>query len=63
MNEKQLTAVFDADTKRTHRFLIDDSDGIRGSIYVPKDKAVPNTIVIHLRTKAQKEQEQNVQEK
>jgi hypothetical protein len=53
--QKEIVAMFDADTRRTHRFTIVESEGIKGSIYLPKDKVVPGTLLIHLQTKAEAE--------
>jgi hypothetical protein len=55
--EKELKATFDADTKRCHRFLIDDGQEVKGSLYLPKDGAVPDVLVIRLQTQADKEKE------
>jgi hypothetical protein len=52
--EKELTAVYDQDSKRFHRFLIDKGQGITGTIYIPKDEAVPDNLTIQLRTKGER---------
>lgn len=49
---KEITATFDADTKRYHRFLIDEGQDVMGSLYIAKTGKVPDEIVIRLRTKA-----------
>ena len=56
-NEIQITATFDDDTKRMHRFTIDAGQGITGAIYVPKDSSVPDVVTVRLRTKAEAEAE------
>ena len=58
---KEIVAVFDDDTKRCHRFSIDETQGIKGTIYLPKDKVVPSTLVICLLTKAEAEAEKKGQ--
>lgn len=55
--EIKITATFDDDTKRMHRFIIDDGQPVTGTIYVPKDSAVPDVVVLRLRTKADKDRE------
>lgn len=49
----EVVATFDDDTKRQHRFTIDEGQGITGSIYVPKGSAVPDIVTIRLRTQAE----------
>ena len=57
--EIKINALFDDDTKRMHRFLIETNpQGITGSVYVPKDRTVPDIVTIFLRTKAEKEKEE-----
>lgn len=56
-NEIKVTATFDDDTKRTHRFVIDDGQGVKGNLYFPRDKQVPDVVIIHLRTRADVEKE------
>lgn len=51
--EKELTAVYDKDSKRFHRFLIDGGQGITGTIYVPKGKEIPGRVIIQLKTKGE----------
>jgi hypothetical protein len=49
MEEAKIQAVFDSDTKRTHRFLLRDREGdIKGTIYCPKDSAVPKRILVEM---------------
>jgi len=48
----EITATFDDDTKRMHRFLIDGGQEVTGAIYIPKGKEIPSKILIQLRTKA-----------
>jgi len=51
--EKKVVATYDQDSKRYHRFLIDSGQGITGTIYVPKDKAVPDCLIVTLKTKGE----------
>jgi len=53
--EKDLRATYDRDVKGTHRFIIDDEQGVTGTIYIPKTEPVPDTVTILLRTKAEAE--------
>ena len=45
---KELIATYDSDSKRYHRFLIDEGQEITGTIYIPKDKEVPDRVTISL---------------
>ena len=48
----EVTATYDQDSKRYHRYIIDEGQGIVGNVYVPKDvKAAPKEIVLKLRVK------------
>lgn len=49
--ETQITAIYDQDSKRYHRFLIVEGQGITGTIYIPKDVKVPDSVTIQLKTK------------
>lgn len=51
MSEKQLTATYDQDSKRYHRYIIDEGQGIVGNIYIPKGDDIPKQIIINLRVK------------
>jgi hypothetical protein len=49
-----VTATYDRDSKRYHRYLIDDGQGVTGTVYIPKNKEqIPEEIVIKLREKIQ----------
>ena len=50
--EKELIAIYDKDSRKYHRFLIAENQGVTGSIYVSKATAVPDTIIVTLKTKA-----------
>jgi hypothetical protein len=49
---KDLTARYDQDSKRFHRFAILSEEGITGSIYIPKGQEMPKRIILTLKTKA-----------
>ena len=53
MEEKkvEVTARYDKDSKRYHRYLIEEGQGIVGTIYVSKDSNIPKEVVIKLRPK------------
>ena len=53
MEEKLVvTATYDRDSKRYHRYLIDDGQGITGTVYIPKnDEQIPEEITIKLQEK------------
>lgn len=48
----KIIATYDRDSKRYHRYIIDDGQGIVGNIYIPKDiEKVPKEIIITLQVK------------
>jgi len=47
----KIKAIYDKDTFRCHRYLIEENQGIKGSLYINKDADVPNEIVIELKVK------------
>lgn len=51
--EKKITATYDQDSKRFHRFLIDAGQVVTGAIYLPKNEPVPDTVTIRLKTKGE----------
>lgn len=51
MDTTKINAVYDQDTYRYHRFLIQESEGIKGSLYINKDADVPDEITVKLKTK------------
>ncbi len=53
--ENEITATYDQDSKRYHRFLIDGGQGITGTIYIPRDMKVPDTVSVQLKTKGETE--------
>lgn len=52
MSEK-LSATYDRDSKRFHRYLIDAGQGIVGNLYIPKDRTgdIPKELLIALKVK------------
>lgn len=51
--EKEFTAIYDKDSKRFHRFLIDGGQEITGTIYIPKGKEIPERVIVRLKTKGE----------
>jgi hypothetical protein len=51
-----IKAIYDRDSKSFHRYLI-DSEGIKGSLYIPKGKDIPTEIRVCLRTHGEDEKE------
>jgi len=49
--KRRITAIYERDTKRYHRFLIDEGQGITGSLYIPKSEKVPEIVEIVLQIK------------
>lgn len=50
-DKKEVTATFDQDSKRYHRYIIDEGQGIVGTIYIPKGREIPREVVVNLRVK------------
>ena len=48
---KTITATYDQDSKRYHRYIIDEGQGIVGNIYIPKNSEIPKELTISLRVK------------
>lgn len=48
-----IVAIFDDDSKRFHRFIISEGQGVAGSIYIPKGAEIPDFITVKLQTKAE----------
>ena len=46
---RELTAIYDQESKGYRRFKIDEGQGIRGMLYFPKDEPVPRMVSILLR--------------
>jgi hypothetical protein len=53
--DNQVMATYESDSKRFHRFQIDEGQGISGTVYIPKGKEIPAKLTIFLKTKAEKE--------
>lgn len=54
--EIQITATFDKDSRRYHRFLVDEGQEVKGAIYIAKDATIPEKVTISLKTAADKDQ-------
>ena len=55
VKQQKVTATYDADSKRYHRFLIDVGQTVVGNIYIPRSQDVPDQVLVTLRTKAQEQ--------
>lgn len=52
MAETKITAIYDKDTFRTHRYLIQANEyGITGTVYVSKEVDVPKELIITMQVK------------
>lgn len=52
--EETVTATYDRDSKRYHRYIIDEGQGIVGNLYVPKDvEKAPTRVIIEMKIKGQ----------
>ena len=49
--KKEITATFDQDSKRYHRYIIDEGQDVVGTIYIPKGKEIPKEVTVKLRVK------------
>jgi hypothetical protein len=56
METAKVTATFDDDSKRYHRFIIDEGQEIVGTIYVPKGEEVPEAVLVVLQTKNERKE-------
>jgi len=54
---EKITASYDQDSKRYHRFIIDEGQGVVGNIYFPKGEDIPDEIAITLRTPGKRKKE------
>lgn len=50
----KITASYDQDSKRYHRFIIDGGQAVVGNIYIPKGEDIPDEITISLKTPGEK---------
>lgn len=50
-DEGSITATYDKDSKRFHRYVIDEGQNIVGNIYFPKDGVIPKSLTIALKLK------------
>lgn len=54
MEKPTVAATFDKDTRRFHRFIVDEKD-VKGILYLSKDgEKIPDELRIKLRTKNEK---------
>ena len=56
--KKKVTAMYERNTKNCHRFSIKEQKGIKGTIYVDKDKKIPDVLIIPLKTIGEIEKEE-----
>jgi hypothetical protein len=55
----EVTATYHHDSKNFHAFVIDESQAVKGSIYVHMDSAsVPQTVTVRLRVKGEVEKKE-----
>ena len=54
--KKDVTATYDHDVNGCHRFKVDRGQELTGTLCIPKDKPIPDTVTIRLRSKAEAEQ-------
>jgi len=54
MESIKLQASYKGDSKRFHKFLIDDGQDLVGSIYCPKNSEVPKSVQIELKSNGSK---------
>ena len=50
-NTNTVTATYDKDSKRYHRYIIDEGQGIVGNIYIPKGTWATKRVVVELQSK------------
>ena len=51
--KKDVTATYDHDSNGYHRFKVDRGQELTGTLCIPKDKPIPDTVTIRLRSKAE----------
>ena len=51
MDTPEITATFDKDTFRCHRFIIGEGQAVKGTLYVDKDTEVPKQLLVKLTVK------------
>jgi len=52
---EKITASYDQDSKRYHRFIIKGGQGVVGNIYIPKGEDIPDEIIVSLKTPGEKQ--------
>ena len=58
MEIRELTATYDQESKEYRRVTIDEGQGVKGTLYFPKDKPVPHIVTIRLKPRAKAEAKQ-----
>lgn len=53
----EIIATFDENTKRMHRFIINEGQAIRGNLYILQGDEIPDLVIIHLKTRGEVETE------
>ena len=53
MEKPTIAAIFQCDTKRFHKFLVDEKE-VKGILYLSKDGEIPEELIIKLKTKNEK---------
>ena len=48
---EKIVARYDDDSKRFHRFIIEEGQPVVGTIYLPKGGQIPDEITVVLKTK------------
>ena len=52
MTEETVKATYDRDSKKFHRYIINEGQGIVGNIYIPKTvESAPIRVIIELQIK------------
>ena len=51
MEKKAVIATYERDTRNYHRYLIDEGQGVTGTLYLPKSETVPEVLEIRLQIK------------
>ena len=49
LETKELTATYDQESKEYRRVTIDEGQGVKGTLYFPKDEPIPRIVTIRLK--------------
>ncbi len=53
-NNNVIIASYDKDTFKCHRYLIEEGQVIKGTLYIPKDiEKIPERVIIQLKVKGE----------